>query len=128
MSLTWQTLAEQEPRLADLDAQMARAHPCCCSSATGPGWYAPTRSQPSYKGRMSDLVGWGRGLSTVPKHPTITGPLLSMADVAARADWHRQHTADDRQAHPDLYTPEAYDVAYDHLFAHVDESCHEDAE
>jgi hypothetical protein len=108
-------LAKQEPKLRDLlDAIIqarkdSRGRPHVCANAL---WYGTVMNTYSFKDRLYELVGWGRG-DTVQKSPGKTkGNLRTIPKTIYGKPLPPLPTGS-------LGTSEAYDLCYSYLHARL---------
>ena len=112
-------LAKLEPKLLDLlndikaERRAAKGQRYSCANTL---WYGNAGDY-SFKDRLCELVGWGRGKSRKPKSKRIKA-----SDVA---EWFKPIPLSVLTEAPPplppgpLYTCEAYDVAYKYLYSHL---------
>lgn len=103
--ITWDLLVELEPKLGALynEAKSYRRGPHYCATSTWYGWR--TGSRGSFKSKVCALIGFERGVLEDDSDDTRCGP-IDLADVVLTE--YERPVDDD----PRLYTPWAYDLAY----------------
>lgn len=113
---SWATLASLEPRLLDLEANVRGIE-------AGPHFCATQVWVRSLKPRMVALVGSSRGESPRQREPgEPIGEPLSWGDLMQAGEQQevalrRRRRRDTRNGRGALWTSDAYDVAYEHLYA-----------
>jgi len=114
--MTWDELAAMEPGLAGLAAEVGRiargAGRDFCANAA---WYG-YRDWPGIKPRLVHLVGWSRRGRQRAASGDLFAQLTTMA-ASSRMEARTAAFAEDIAHGLDaLWSDEAYDVAYDHLY------------
>jgi hypothetical protein len=114
-SFTWADLVALEPGLSDLEHDIT-------SIEAGPRFCASTVWVRSLKPRMTALVGPSRGASPMQREPgqPLGEPdglwdLMKQAETES-AGVRRKRRRDARKGRGVLWTSDAYDIAYAHLY------------
>jgi hypothetical protein len=125
--MTWEDLIGAEPRLIDLEADVLFEEPGVdgyyCANHV---WYR----QGGFKGRYLRLVGLARNSPPGPPPPPHQAgsaravQLISAADIKADRSIKARRRADEAAGIGWLWSGEAYDVGYHHLYDLLPDCCH----
>ncbi|MEU8151750.1 hypothetical protein [Nonomuraea sp. NPDC048901] len=117
IAANWEIIAKVEPRLADLDRLVQQAVQGVADDDTR--WCANSFFHSSIKPFIRHFVGWGRGYPTQEARPPGDSWKPITFDHYLNGEEDKLRRPATNEFEEMLRTPDAYDLVYERLYAHL---------